>query len=100
MSWSFSKTKGPQWPNNESGEPVAPAFLIHVSGGPLDMELTINLLEAYGIAHVEKYPNDGLFGKLILGHAPLGMEVYVPETMLEDAQNILNAEIEEGFDEE
>ena len=83
----------PDWPNDESGNPVPPVFLIHVRGGPLDMELTFNLLEAYGIPHVEKYPNDGLFGKLILGHPPLGMEVYVPETQLEDAQNILNADI-------
>jgi hypothetical protein len=101
MSWSFKKQKGVQWPNDEDGNPVPPAYLMHVGGGPLDVELTLNLLEAYGIAHVSKYPFDGLFGKLILGHAPLGMELYVPETMLEDAQNILNAEIvdDENVDE-
>ena len=93
MSWNLGSKKMPDWPNDEGGNPVPPVFLIHVRGGPLDMELTLNLLEAYGIPHVEKYPNDGLFGKLILGHAPLGMEVYVPETQLEDAQNILNADI-------
>ena len=93
MSWSLKETKKPEWPNDDSGEPVPPVFLMHVGGGPLDMELNLNLLEAYGIPHVEKYPNDGLFGKLILGHAPLGMEVYVPETLLEDAKNILSADI-------
>ena len=93
MSWSFKESPHPEWPNDETGNPVPPVFLMHLSGGPVNMELTINLLEAYGIPHVAKYPHDGLFGKLILGHAPLGMEVYVPETMLEDAQNILNADI-------
>ena len=96
MSWSFGKTKKPEWPNDSNGDPIPPAFLMHVGGGPLDVELSFNLLEAYGIPHVETYHNDGLFGKLILGHAPLGMEVYVPETMLEDAQNILNADIIEN----
>jgi hypothetical protein len=84
---------GPSWPNDESGESVPPAFLMRVSGGPLDMELTLNLLKAYGIPHVSQYPNDGLFGKLILGYPPAGMDIYVPITMLEDAQNVLSADI-------
>ena len=92
-NWSFSKPEEIAWPNDEKGNPIPPVYLMHIGGGPLDMELTLNLLEAYGIPHVGKYPHDGLFGKLILGHSPFGMEVYVPETMLEDAQNILNAEI-------
>ena len=93
MDWVNKKKNGLSWPDNESGEPVPQAFLIHISGGPLDMELTLNLLEAYGIPHVCEYPNNGLFGKLILGHPPGGMEVFVPETMLEDAQNLLSADI-------
>jgi hypothetical protein len=92
-NWSFKKPEEISWPDDDNGNPVSPVYLMHIGGGPLDMELTLNLLEAYGIPHVGKYPHDGLFGKLILGHSPFGMEVYVPETMLEDAQNILNAEI-------
>lgn len=92
-NWSFKKKEEIAWPTQTNGDPIPPAFLMHIGGGPLNMELTLNLLEAYGIPHVGKYPHDGLFGKLILGHPPLGMEVYVPETMLEDAQNILNADI-------
>ena len=94
------KNKMPQWPSDEKGVSVPPAFLMHVSGGPLDMELTLNLLEAYGIPHVSQYPNNGLFGKLIFGHPPSGMEIFVPETMLEDAQNILSADICEESDDE
>lgn len=93
MKWNLGETKGPDWPKDDEGNPAPPAFLVHISGGPLNMELTLNLLEAYGIPHFGKYPHNGLFGKLILGFAPFGMEVYVPETMLEDAHNILNAEI-------
>ena len=98
MSLIWGKRKsGPEWPNDENGEAIPPAFLKHIHGGPLDLELTLNLLEAYGIPHVSEYPNNGLFGKLILGHPPGGMMVYVPETLLDDAKNVLSAEI---FEEE
>ena len=86
------KKTGIDWPKDDRGETVPPAYLKHIHGGPLDMELTLNLLEAYGIPSVCEYPNNGLFGKLILGYPPGGMEVYVPETMLEDARNVLNAD--------
>ena len=100
MSWSFRKDKAePQWPNDENGQAVPPAYLKHIHGGPLDMELTLNLLEAYGIPHVCRYPHNGLFGKLILGHPPGGMEVFVPETMLVDAQNVLSADILDDIEE-
>ena len=95
MSWGLEKKGDTEltWPLDENGDPIAPAYLTHIGGGPLDMELTLNLLEAYGIPHVSEFPNNGLFGKLIMGHPPSGMEIYVPETMLEDAQNLLNADI-------
>jgi len=90
-----------QWPNNENGEPIPPVYLTHIGGGPMDQDMTLGLLDAYGIPHVEQYPNNGLFGKLIAGYPPSGMEVFVPETMLEDAQNILNAEVvEDGSEDE
>ena len=95
MDWKFKKPEGINWPNDEKGEPVAPAYLKHISGGPLDLEVAVNLLEAYGIPHVSQYPNNGEFGKLIFGHPPSGMEIFVPSTMLEDAKNILSAEIVE-----
>lgn len=87
------KKQQPQWPMDDANNPVASAFLMHIHGKPLDMELTLNLLEAYGIPHVNQYPNDGLFGKLILGYPPGGIDLYVPETMLEDARNILSADV-------
>ena len=95
LGFKQKKKKDPQWPNSENGDPVPPAYLKHIHGGPLDMELTLNLLVAYGIPYTCEYPNNGLFGKLIMGYPPGGMEVFVPETMLEDALNILNAEIDE-----
>ena len=101
MDWKFKKPDSIDWPKDDNGEPVAPAYLKHISGGPLDLEVAINLLRAYGIPYVSEYPNNGEFGKLILGHPPSGMEIFVPETMLEDAQNILSAEpVEDEGDEQ
>ena len=92
MAWSLKNDRGSQWPDGDDGEPIPPVFLMQIHGGPLDTELTFNLLEAYGIPYVCEYPNNGSFGKLILGFPSSGIEVYVPETLLEDAQNILNAD--------
>ncbi|MCL2152937.1 MAG: hypothetical protein FWH57_08275 [Oscillospiraceae bacterium] len=100
MEWTLRKKEESPWPVDENGEPVSPTRLIHVIGGPLDMELTLNLLKAYGIPHICEYPNNGLFGKLIMGHPPGGMEIYVPETMLEDARNLLTADLVEDEDED
>jgi ABC-type Na+ efflux pump permease subunit len=33
------------------------------------------------------------FGKLIIGHAGGGVDIFVPETLLEDAKDILSAEV-------
>ena len=95
-NWSFSKGDKitDKWPKREDGEFYAPAYLTHISGGPLDTELTLNLLEAYGIPAVCEYPNDGAFGKIILGRPAAGIDVYVPENLLEDAQNLLSGDTE------
>ena len=57
------------------------------------MELTLSLLEAYGIPTVCEYPNNGLFGKLILGYPAAGLDIFVPETLLGEARDILSAEV-------
>jgi len=92
MKWGFSNPDKPNWPKDENDNPVPPVYLTHIGGAHLDMELSLNVLEAYGIPYLTEYPNNGEFGKLIFGRPPSGMEVFVPETMLEDAQNILSAD--------
>ena len=83
------------WPKDEQGEPVTPAFLTMCS--PLDMqaELTQGLLESYGIPSLRMAPGDGAFGELILGMGGTGLDIYVPETMLDDAKALMEADNEE-----
>lgn len=95
--WSFAGRKGAceNWPLTDSGEPETPAFLMHVAGNQLDCDMAINMLEAYGIPSICEYPNDGTFGKIILGFAGSGLDLYVPESMLTDARNIISTDAEQ-----
>ncbi|NLT15153.1 MAG: hypothetical protein GXY05_12505 [Clostridiales bacterium] len=96
-NWGLSKKKKLKdiWPKKENGEMITPAFLMHAGGRPLDAEMTVSLLEAYGIPVVCQYPNDGEFGKLIVGRATGGVDIFVPETLLGEAKDILDADIVE-----
>ena len=87
------------WPRGEDGEPVEPAFLSKC--GPLDLEAEMlqSMLEAYGIPSIRRLPGDGAFGELILGMSGSGIEIYVPCTMLEEAQDLLKGEPDDGLQE-
>jgi len=84
------------WPKNETGDPVSPALLCGCS--PLDMEAQMlqSMLEAYGIPSLCIAPGDGVFGKLILGMSGTGFDILVPETMLEDAKALMEAETDDS----
>ena len=99
-NWGFRKIgdRSDKWPKDENGKTVEPAFLKHLTGSQIDVEMGINLLNAYNIPVMTIYPNDGEFGKLILGFAGTGVDVYVPETMLDEAKSVLAAKADEAED--
>ena len=101
-NWSLFKfgKKEDNWPKTDTGERVEPVFLEHLTGSEGEVQMEVNMLSAFGIPVLYKYPNDGEFGKLILGFAGTGVDVYVPATMLEDARNILSADIQEEEDDQ
>ena len=95
-NWGLGhKSLSKRWPKDENGDEIAPAFFQHVGGSELDVEMAANLLEAYGIPVLRKPVLDGDLGKVILGYSGPGVDLFVPETMLEDAQNIVSADIVE-----
>ncbi len=98
-NWGFSKKKHENWPVDQNGEQVKPAFLKHIGGSTMDIDVEVSLLQAYNIPVILQYPNDGEFGKIMLGHAGSGVDIYVPETLLEDAHNLSNATICEEVEE-
>ncbi|MGX8698431.1 MAG: putative signal transducing protein [bacterium] len=80
------------WPLKEDGSLVEPAFLVRIGDKAGEQHIVRGMLEAFGIPNVVRYPQDGDFGSVIMGSAPFGVEIYVPETLIEDARNILNSE--------
>ena len=94
--WNWGKPqKGLPWPNGEDGKPVRPAFLTHLNVTDMEGQIVMSLLESAEIPVVTQYPNNGEFGKVIIGVSGTGIELYVPEHLLEDAQGLLNGEFEE-----
>ncbi len=52
--------------------------------------MTVEMLRAYGIPVMKKYDDkDGTLGKVLFGTPSGGVGLYVPESMLEDARNLL-----------
>ena len=88
-----------RWPKDENGEPEEPVFLGTAVNLNYFDELTINMLEAYGIPCLRRYPGDGSFGKLILGMSGQGTEIYVPKSMVEDAANLCTYNAEKDIEE-
>ena len=83
-----------RWPKTPSGDPEKAVFLCNCKALDLGDELRINMLEAYGIPCLRDYPGDGSFGKVVLGISGQGTDIYVPESMLEEARNLCAAEPE------
>ncbi len=90
--WSFKFTSGVtgNWPVTGSGEPEEPMFLERLFGSEAELALHRNMLWAYGVPSVARYPMDGMLGKVVLGQSGFGMDIFVPASMLEDAKNIIS----------
>ena len=89
------KTELPPWPLDAEGKPVKPLHLETIlSANQINYDLHTNLLHANGIPTLRSFPRDGSLGQIILGFSGAGLDIYVPETMLEAARKVL--EIEEA----
>ena len=87
-----------KWPQSADGTPEAPVFLCHCRENDMEPDVIINLLDAFSIPCIRHYPGDGGFGKVILGMSGPGVDLFVPQSLYEDANNILNGEIEGDTD--
>ena len=102
LGWGFTEygKELKNWPKDERGEPVPPAFLTHCGSLDMEDEMLANLLEAYGIPCLRRFPENGSFGRVVLGMSGNGADIYVPETMLEDAKNLISEDGEYDDDEQ
>ena len=78
-----------RWPKDEEGRAEESAFLCTCKNTDMSDELTVNMLEAYGIPCVRSYPGNGSFGRVIMGTSGTGVDIFVPKSMLETAQKLI-----------
>ena len=95
--WGRSGTEllSERWPKDEQGHAEESSFLCTCSCRDMSDTLTINMLEAYGIPCVRSYPGDGAFGRVVMGMSGTGVDIFVPSSMLETAQKLV-----EGVDDD
>ncbi len=85
----------PAWPLDENGQREQAVLLHHTLDSLAEADMIISLLGAYQIPCFKYYSREGGAGKVISGFSGYGTELYVPASMLEDAQNILSAQPEQ-----
>lgn len=90
--WAIG-SDGPNWPVNAKGEKEPAKLLQHTLDSAADADMTISLLAAYGIPCFPYYDGEGVTGKVISGFSGYGASLYVPESMYEEATDLLSAEI-------
>ena len=76
------------WPTDDAGQPEQPARLALQSELDSMADITLSMLESYGIPAFKV----GTVGKVVLGFAGLGVEIYVPASRFQEAQDLLQAE--------
>ena len=84
-----------KWPTDNSGEPIAPKLLAHLTSLDMADVMLVSMLESFGIPAMLTHPGDGDFGNLILGMSGTGSYILVPETMYEQAKELMEAEPDE-----
>lgn len=86
-----------RWPKAEDGTPEQAVFLTNAFEADSQADLIIQMLRSYDIPVMKKYDKDGTLGKVVLGFSGYGTSLYVPASLLEDAQNLIKPVDEEDL---
>ena len=93
--WSFkSLSDSPPWPTTDEGELERRAFLCNVSDISVEGDMTIRMLQAFGIPVTIKYERGNQPARAMWGFSAAGKNIYVPESMLNEAKELLNTSVE------
>ena len=86
--WAMAdKNLAERWPKDDNGQPEKAEKLTLQSELDGMADITISMLEGFGIPAFKV----GTQGKVVLGFAGLGVEIYVPASRLEEAKALLEA---------
>ena len=104
MAGLFGRGKRPgdlyeEWPKDAQGEPIVPKFLTHCRCNDYEDTVLVSMLSSYGIPVMVRYPGDGGFGKVVLGMSGTGSSLYVPETMYDEAKQLMEAKPDDDLQE-
>ena len=80
-----------RWPKDEAGAPEPAAKLDIQWELDSQADITVSFLESCGIPAFKA----GTQGKVLMGFAGLGVDIYVPQSRLEEAQALLAADTSE-----
>lgn len=96
LKWALSNRDPLElpWPEDAAGKPEEPAWLTNLGGSQLDFELAASMLRACGIPLLRIYPGGRLSLRVIMGFTGHGLDLYVPESLLEDARALLDGRCE------
>ena len=101
LSWGEAPHDLPErWPKRDDGTLEAPAFLAHLLEWNYEVDLLDQMLRAYDIPVLKARGNLGSLGTIVLGFSGEGVDLFVPESMLEDAQNRIKPVDEADLDTE
>ena len=89
LSWARTPDDLPErWPKTADGTPEAPVFLTH-RFDTWDINMLEQMLRSYDIPVLKSRGNLGSLGTIVLGFSGEGVDLFVPESLLEDARNLL-----------
>ena len=93
----WGRSQQPDWPVQADGTKEKAVLLCRTADNTAGAEMTISLLAAYGIPCFKYHEKDGAAGKVVSGFSIFGAGLYVPESRLEEAAALLEADVvEEG----
>ena len=98
LEWGRGEMPGEltdRWPRDGEGELVPAAWLARCTQLDMGDAILTGLLDSCGIPWYRRFPHYGGFGNLVLGMSAEGVDIFVPETMQEEAKNILEGESED-----
>ncbi len=81
------------WPKGADGEPEEAALLENAGDFAAFGGLTCSMLRSFGIPYLTRRSAQGQIGFLYGGFSPEGVKIYVPASRLEEAKELLSAQV-------
>lgn len=89
-----------RWPKQADGVPEQAAYLTTAAETDGQADMLCAMLRSYEIPTVRRYDGEGALGHIVLGTAGSGTAIYVPASLLEDAQALIEPIDEDKLNEE